>query len=94
MFSLRLLASDQCYALNINYGFPCDTCTVMLGIWVDHAIALGSFGFISSHNVATRWGRHNFDTSACCDGCNSISEILERLGRIKTEAKSIPKDES
>ena len=31
----------------------------------DHAAALGSLGFISSHNVATRWVRHNFDISAC-----------------------------
>ena len=30
----------------------------------DHAAALGSLGLISSHNVATRWVRHNFDTSA------------------------------
>ena len=26
----------------------------------DHAAALGSLGLISSHNVATRWVRHNF----------------------------------
>ena len=30
----------------------------------DHAAALGLLGFISSHNDATRWCRHNFDTSA------------------------------
>ena len=39
--------------------------------------ALGSLGLISSHNIATRWVRHNFDTSACCGDCNSISEVLE-----------------
>ena len=33
----------------------------------DHAAALGSLGLISSHNVATRWIRHNFDTSASCE---------------------------
>ena len=60
----------------------------------DHAAALGSVGLISSHNVAIRWGRHNFDTSVCCDGCNSISEILERLDRIRTEATSPPHDGS
>ena len=42
----------------------------------DHATVRGSHGLISSHNIATRWGRPNFDTSACCDGCNRISEIL------------------
>ena len=42
----------------------------------DHAAALGSLGLISNHNVATRWDRHNFDTSVCSDGCNNISEIL------------------
>ena len=45
----------------------------------DHAAALGSLGLISSHNIATRWVRHNFDTSACCGGCNSISEVLDKI---------------
>ena len=45
----------------------------------DHAAALGTFGLISSHNVTTRWIRHNLDTSVCFDGCNNISETLERL---------------
>ena len=43
----------------------------------DHAAALGSLGLISSHNLATRWVRHNFDISACCGDCHSISEVLE-----------------
>ena len=37
-----------------------------------HAAALGTFGLISNHNVATRWTRHNFDASVCFDGCNNI----------------------
>ena len=60
----------------------------------DHGAALGSLGLISSHNVATRFVRHNFDTSACCDGCNIISEILERLQHIGTDATSPPQDGS
>ena len=60
----------------------------------DHAAALGSLGFISSHNDATRWGRHNFDTSAFCEGCDNISEILERLDRIRTEATARIQDVS
>ena len=52
----------------------------------DHAAALGSLGFISSQNVATHWVHHNFDTSASCEGCNSISEIIEILHRIRAEA--------
>ena len=62
--------------------------------YADHAAALCSLGFISSHNVVNRWVRHNFDTSACCDGCHSISEILERLHCIRTEATSLPQDGS
>ena len=58
----------------------------------DHAAALGSLGLASSHNLAARWVRHIFDTSACCGGCNSIREILERLHRIRTEATSPPQD--
>ena len=49
----------------------------------DHAAALGSLGLISSHNDAARWGRHNFDTHALCEGCNNTSEILERLDHAK-----------
>ena len=33
------------------------------------------FASISSHNFATRWVRHNLDTSVCCGDCNSISEV-------------------
>ena len=29
----------------------------------DHAAALGTFGLVSNHNLATRWVRHNFDIS-------------------------------
>ena len=60
----------------------------------DHAAALGSLGLISSHNVATLWVRHNFDTSAHCGDCNSISEVLEKLHSIRTEATSLPQDGS
>ena len=52
----------------------------------DHAAALGSLGFISSHNDAARWDRHNFDINTLCDGCNGIREILERLDHARTEA--------
>ena len=50
----------------------------------DHAAALGTFGLISSHNIATRWIRQNFDASVGFGGCNNISEILERLQHIRT----------
>ena len=58
----------------------------------DHAAALGTFGLISSHNVATRWIRHNFDASVCFHGCNNISEVLERLQRIRTNATTSHQD--
>ena len=95
MFSWRLHVNGPSIAPNTGYGSPCNTCTVTPGFWVmnaGHAAALGSLGLISSHNDASRWFRHNFDTSACCDGCNSISRILERLHRIRTEATSLPQD--
>ena len=52
----------------------------------DHAAALGTFGLTSSHNVATRWIHKNFDASVSFDGCNNISEVLERLQHIRTDA--------
>ena len=58
----------------------------------DHAAALGTFGLISGHNVATRWIRHNFDVSVCFHGCNNISEVLERLQRIRTNATTSHQD--
>ena len=59
-----------------------------------HAAALGSLGLISSHNGTIRWFRHNFDTSVCCDRCNNISEILERLQHLRTDATSPPQNGS
>ena len=44
-----------------------------------HAAAFGTSGFTSSHNVTTCWIHHNFDATACFDGCHSITDILERL---------------
>ena len=55
----------------------------------DHAAALGTFGLISSHNVATRWIHHNFVASVCFVGCDNISEVLERLQHIRTDATSL-----
>ena len=73
-------------------------CTVTVEIWcnecADHAAALGTFGLTSNHNVATRWIHHNFDASACFDGCNNIAEVLERLQRIRTDAASLSQNRS
>ena len=62
-----------------NFGNEC----------ADHAAALGTFWAHSSQNVATRWFHHNFDTSVCFDGCNNISEFLERLQHIRTNANDV-----
>ena len=45
----------------------------------DHAAALGTFGFVSDHNLSTRWARHNFDTAACFGSCNNIGDVLEKM---------------
>ena len=60
----------------------------------DHAAALGTFGFTSSHNVATHWMHNNFDASVCFDGCNNITEVLERLQRMRTDAASLSQNSS
>ena len=70
------LTMQHVYGHSGNLGNEC----------VDHAAALVTFGLISSHNVTSRWIRHNFDTSVCFDGCNNISETLERLQHIRTNA--------
>ena len=58
-------------------------CTGNLGNeCADHAAALGSLGLISSHNLASRWVRRNFDMSACCGDCINISEILENCSTL------------
>ena len=49
------LAMQHVYGHGGNPGNEC----------ADHAAALGSLGLISNHNIATRWVRHTFDTSAC-----------------------------
>ena len=60
----------------------------------DHAAALGTIGLTSSHFVATRWIRNNFDASVCFDGCNNISEVLERLQHFRIDATSLPQNGS
>ena len=79
-FRLRL-TMQHVYGHTGNLGNEC----------ADHAAALGTFGPTSSHNVATRWS-HNFDASVCFDGCNNISEVLERLQHIRTYATSLPQN--
>ena len=58
----------------------------------DHAAALGTFGLVSCHNLATRWVRHNLDTSACFGSCNNIGEVLEKLRNIRTRTATLPQD--
>ena len=73
------LTMQHMYGHGRNLGNEC----------ADHAAALGTYGLISSHNVATRWIHHNFVASVCFDGCNNITEVLERLQRIRTDAASL-----
>ena len=76
------LTMQHVYGHSGNLGNEC----------ADHAAALGTFGLISNHNVATRWIRHNFDASVCFDCCDNISEVLERLQHIRTNATSFHQD--
>ena len=55
----------------------------------DHAAALG---LTSSHNVASRWIRNNFDASECFDERHSISETRERLQHIRTNTATSHQD--
>ena len=59
----------------------------------DHAAALWTFCFVSNHNLATRWVRHNsFDTFACFGSYNNIGEVLGKLRNIRTKTTSLPQD--
>ena len=62
--------------------------------YADRAPALGTFGLISTHNIATRWDHHDFDATVCFNDCNNISEALERFQHIRTNATSLPQDRS
>ena len=78
------LTMQHVYVHSGNLGNDC----------ADHAAALVTLGFTSNHNVATRWIHHSFDASACFDGCNNITEILERLQRIRTDTASLSQNRS
>ena len=69
------LAMQHVYGHSGNLGNEC----------ADRAAALGTLGFTSNHNVATRWIHHNFDAFARFDGCRNITEILGRLQRVRLE---------
>ena len=90
MCSLHLHINDLSYMSNVDCGSPCNTCMVIVGFGVTNALTMLlhlAHWLISFHNVATRWIRHNFDASVCFDGCNNISEILERSQHIRTNAR-------
>ena len=76
------LTMQHVYGHSGNLGNEC----------ADHAAAFGTFGLISSHSVASRWIRHNFDTSVCFDGCHSIGETLGRLQHIRTNTATSHQD--
>ena len=88
----------------ITLTHPCVSMAVITSarFWKDSVILVmavltmplhsGALGFTSSHNVATRWIQHNFNTTACFDGCHSITEIRERLQHIRTDATSLPQN--
>ena len=67
------LTMQHVYGHGANLGNEC----------ADDVAALGTFGLISNHNVATRWIHHNFDASVC---------FLERLQHIRTNATSFHQD--
>ena len=58
----------------------------------DHAAALGTFGLVSNQNLATRWVRHNFDTSSCSGSCNNIGDVLENCETLEQKTTSLPQD--
>ena len=51
----------------------------------DHAAAFGTFGLVSNHNLAARWVRLDFDTSACFGSCNNIGDVLENCATSELE---------
>ena len=55
----------------------------------DHASAHGALGFVSSHNLSTRWVRHNIGTAVCFASRNNIGDVLEKLHDIRTETTSM-----
>ena len=76
------LTMQHVYGHSGNLGNEC----------ADHPAALGTFGLISRHNVASRWIRHNFEASECFDERHSISDILERLQHIRKNTATSHQD--
>ena len=65
----------QVYGLAGNLGNEC----------ADHAAALGAFGWVSNHNLSTRWTHHFFDSASCFATCYNLGDVLEKLRDIRTE---------
>ena len=85
-------------ALACQRSMPCAQHRLRLGILVINVLTMVLHLVHLALSLATtlppRWVRHNFDTSACCDGCTIISEILEGLQHIGTDVTSLPQDGS
>ena len=79
-FQLALACQRSMLCAQHRLRLTCNTCTVTLGIWVMNVMTM------PRHLVHL--------ASACCDGCNNISEILERLQQSRTDATSLSQNGS
>ena len=92
MFSWHLHVSSRCYASSTDSDLPRNTRTAIGNLGnecADHAAALGAIGLVSTHNLATRWVRHNFDTPSSFGACNNIGQFMKKLRSIRTETASL-----
>ena len=93
MCSWYSLVNGPWCSLNANFGSPCNTCMVTVEIWVMNVLTMPLHLGPSDLPQATTLPLVGFIITliafACFDGCHNITEILERLQRVRTDVVSL-----
>ena len=98
MCSWRLHVHNLWSVSNVDCGSPCNTCMVTVVILVMNVLTMplhsGPWALPQTTTLPPVGFTINFDASASFDSCHNITEILERLQRIRTDAVSLSPNRS
>ena len=98
MCSWHSHVNDPWYALNTNFGSPCNTCTVTVEIWVMNVLTMPPHLGLSALSLATTLPPAGFIITLThllvLMIATTSAEVLEKLRSTRAEAASFPQDGS
>ena len=93
--SWRLHVNSLSSVPNVGCGSPCSTCMVIVELWVMNVLIMPLHLAHLDSSLTTTLPHAGFIitfTLVCFVGCDNISEVLERLQHIRTDATSFHQD--